>query len=106
METVIKVFEDEEKMRRVRSITEMGKRTFCIDYHCSNLLVFHYSQKQRIASHPLVQENQLYIQDKSSCVTAHTVRKLLTKKDNVCLAYARGGQCKENEKSQRNHASE
>lgn len=95
METVINVLQDEEKMTRVHSITQMNKRTFCIDYHCSNLLVFHYSQKQRIANHALVQENQIYIQDKSSCVTAHTVRKLLTKKDNVCLANVSGGKKKQ-----------
>ena len=91
METVIKVFENDEQMKRVKSITEMGNRTFCVDYHCSNLLVFHYSQKPRISNHYLVRDNHLYLQDKSSCVAAHTVRKLLTKKDNLCLAYVSGG---------------
>jgi hypothetical protein len=91
METVIKVFENDEQMKRVKSITEMGNRTFCVDYHCSNLLVFHYSQKPRISNHYLVRDNHLYLQDKSSCVAAHTVRKLLTKKDNLCVAYVSGG---------------
>ncbi|CAF1048343.1 unnamed protein product [Rotaria sp. Silwood1] len=91
METVIKVFENNEQMKRVKTITEMDKRTFYVDYHCSNLLVFHYTQKQRIANHYLVRDNHLYLQDKSSCVAAHTVRKLLTKKDNICLAYVSGG---------------
>ncbi|CAF4399414.1 unnamed protein product [Rotaria sp. Silwood2] len=91
METVIKVFENNEQMKRVKTITEMDKRTFYVDYHCSNLLVFHYTQKQRIANHYLVRDNHLYLQDKSSCIAAHTVRKLLTKKDNICLAYVSGG---------------
>ena len=91
METVIKVFESDEQMKRVKSIAEMGNRTFCVDYHCSNLLVFHYSQKPRLSNHYLVRDNHLYLQDKSSCVAAHTVRKLLTKKDNFCLAYVSGG---------------
>ena len=92
METVLSIFESEEQMHRVKSITDITKRTFAIDYHCSNLLVFHYSQKQRLANHYLVQQNHLYLQDKSSCVAAHTVRKLLTKKDNICLAYVSGGE--------------
>ncbi|CAF1229551.1 unnamed protein product [Rotaria sordida] len=91
METVIKIFENNEQMKRVKTITEMDKRTFYVDYHCSNLLVFHYSQKQRIVNHYLVRDNHLYLQDKSSCIAAHTVRKLLTKKDNICLAYVSGG---------------
>lgn len=91
MESVISTFETKEQMTRVKAITDMNKRTFCVDYHCSNLLVFHYSQKQRIANHKLVQDHHLYLQDKSSCVAAHTVRKLLTKKDNICLTYVSGG---------------
>ncbi len=96
METVISVFENKEQLKRVRSITDITKRTFAIDYHCSNLLIFHYTQKQRLMNHNLVRENQLYLQDKSSCVAAHTVRKLLTKKDNICLAYVSGGEKKRN----------
>lgn len=92
METVISIFEGKEQMTRVKSITEMSKRTFWLDYHCSNLLVFHYTQKQRIANHFLVRDHHLYLQDKSSCVAAHTVRKLLTKKDNICLTYVSGGE--------------
>ncbi len=91
LETVIKIFENDEQMKRVKTITDMEKRTFCVDYHCSNLLIFHYSQKQRIANHYLVRDNHLYLQDKSSCITAHTVRKLITRKDNICLAYVSGG---------------
>lgn len=91
METVIKVFESHEQMKRVKTITEMDKRTFYVDFHCSNLLVFHYSQKQRLTNHYLVRDNHLYLQDKSSCIAAHTVRKLLTKKDNICLSYVSGG---------------
>ena len=91
METVLKIFEHEEKLTRVKSITEMSKRAFTVDYHCSNLLVFHYSQKPRLMTHPLVRDHHIYLQDKSSCVAAHTVRKLLTKKDNICLAYVSGG---------------
>jgi 16S rRNA C967 or C1407 C5-methylase (RsmB/RsmF family) len=91
MDSVISIFEKTEQMKRVKSLAEIDKRTFCVDYHCSNLLVFHYSQKQRILNHYLVREHQVYLQDKSSCVAAHTVRKLLTKKDNICLAYASGG---------------
>jgi len=94
MESVIKIFENDEQMKRVKTIMDIDKRTFCIDYHCPNLLVFHYSQKQRIANHYLVRDDQLYLQDKSSCVAAHTVRKLLTKKDNICLAYVSGGMLK------------
>ncbi len=86
------VFEKKEQMKRVYSIVDMNKRTFLIDYHCPNLLVFHYTQKQRLMTHQLVRENHLYLQDKSSCVAAHTVRKLLTKKDNICLAYVSGGE--------------
>ncbi|CAF2132402.1 unnamed protein product [Rotaria magnacalcarata] len=91
METVIKVFENSEQMKRVKSINEMDKRAFFVDYHCSNLLVFHYSQKQRIANHYLVRDNHLYLQDKSSCIAAHSIRKLLTKKDNIIIAYVSGG---------------
>lgn len=91
METVIKTFEEQEKLTRVKSFDAVDKRSFTIDYHCSNLLVFHYSQKTRIMMHPLVRDNLLYLQDKSSCTAAHTVRKLLTKKDNICLAYVSGG---------------
>jgi hypothetical protein len=98
METVMSIFEKKEQMKRVYSITDMDKRTFSIDYHCSNLLVFHYTQKQRLMNHQLVRENHLYIQDKSSCVAAHTVRKLLTKKDNICLAYVSGGERKTNKR--------
>jgi hypothetical protein len=91
METVVKIFENNEQMKRVKTIAEMDKRTFCIYYHCSNLLVFHYSQKQRLANHSLIRDNHLYLQDKSSCIAAHTIRKLLTKKDNICLTYVSGG---------------
>jgi len=91
METVISIFETNEEMKRVRSVADLTKRTFTVDYHCPNLLIFHYSQKQRLANHQLVQQHHLYLQDKSSCVAAHTVRKLLTKKDNICLAYVSGG---------------
>jgi hypothetical protein len=91
METVISVFEKNEQMKRVKSIADMDKRTFCIDYHCSNLLVFHYTQKQRLLNHYLVRDHHLYLQDKSSCIAAHTVRKLLTKKDNICVSYVSGG---------------
>lgn len=92
METVISIFENKEQMTRVKSIADMSKRSFCVDYHCSNLLVFHYTQKQRIANHYLVRDHHLFLQDKSSCVAAHTVRKLLTKKDNICLTYVSGGE--------------
>ncbi|CAF1409652.1 unnamed protein product [Adineta ricciae] len=91
METVIEIFENDENMKRVKSISDMDKRTFCTDYHCSNLLIFHYTQKHRLASHPLVRDHHLYLQDKSSCIAAHTVRKLITRKDNICLAYVSGG---------------
>lgn len=95
MESVISIFENKEQMTRVKSITEVTKRTFCVDYHCSNLLVFHYTQKQRLTNHFLVRDYQLYLQDKSSCIAAHTVRKLLTKKDNICLTYVSGGKKRE-----------
>lgn len=88
---MIEYLVNEEQMTRVKFSTDMGKRTFCVDYHCSNLLVFHYSQKHRIANHRLVRDNHLYLQDKSSCIAAHTVRKLISRKDNVCLAYVSGG---------------
>lgn len=94
MQSVISIFENNEQMKRVKNITDMDKRTFCVDYHCSNLLVFHYTQKQRLMNHNLVRDHHLYLQDKSSCVAAHTVRKLLTKKDNICLAYVSGGKLK------------
>jgi 16S rRNA C967 or C1407 C5-methylase (RsmB/RsmF family) len=94
MESVLSIFENNEQMKRVKTIADMGKRTFCIDYHCPNLLVFHYSQKQRLTNHHLVRDNHLYLQDKSSCIAAHSVRKLLTKKDNICLSYVSGGKNK------------
>jgi len=98
METVISIFEKNEQMKRVKSITDMDKRTFCVDYHCSNLLVFHYTQKQRLLNHYLVRDHHLYLQDKSSCIAAHTVRKLLTKKDNICVSYVSGGNKKKRRK--------
>ena len=91
MDAVTKVLEDEEQMVRVKSSDEITSRTFAIDYHCSNLLVFHYSQKHRLIRHRLVREHHLYLQDKSSCVPAHSVRKLLTRNDNICLTYISGG---------------
>ncbi|UJR27109.1 hypothetical protein I4U23_008408 [Adineta vaga] len=91
METVIETFENDENMKRVKSIHDVDKRAFCTDYHCSNLLIFHYSQKHRFANHRLVRDHHLYLQDKSSCIAAHTVRKLITRKDNICLAYVSGG---------------
>lgn len=94
MESVISVFENTEQMKRVKTIADMDKRAFCIDYHCPNLIIFHYSQKQRLMTHSLVRDHHLYLQDKSSCIAAHTVRKLLTKKDNICLAYVSGGKNK------------
>ena len=91
MDAVIKVLEDEEQMVRVKSTDEISSRTFSIDYHCANLLVFHYSQKHRLIHHRLIREHHLYLQDKSSCVPAHAVRKLLTRNDHICLAYVSGG---------------
>ena len=96
LESVTKIFEDNEQMKRVKAIADVDKRTFCVDFHCSNLLVFHYSQKQRIANHYLVRDNHLYLQDKSSCIIAHTIRKLITKKDNIILANVSGGKLKFN----------
>jgi hypothetical protein len=91
MNTIVNIFENDENMTRVSSMADINKRTFAIDYHCSNLLIFHYSQKHRLLNHYLVDEHHLYLQDKSSCVIAHATRKLLTLKDNICLAYVSGG---------------
>ncbi|CAF0914061.1 unnamed protein product [Adineta steineri] len=91
METILNVFENDEQMKRAKNSTHIDKRTFYVDYHCSNLLVFHYTQKQRIANHYLVRDHLLYLQDKSSCIAAHSLRKLITRKDNICLAYVSGG---------------
>jgi hypothetical protein len=91
MNAVVKSLEEDEGWVRVASLDDVVKHNFCVDYHCPNLLIFHYSQKTRIAQHPFALNNHLYIQDKSSCLIAQSVRKLLTKKDNLCLAYVGGG---------------
>ncbi|CAF1084711.1 unnamed protein product [Didymodactylos carnosus] len=91
MNTVLQVFENDEQMTRVYNINDVQRKTFMVDFHCPNLLIFHYSQKHRISNHRLVKEGLLYLQDKSSCIAATTVTKLLTKKDNILVAYVSGG---------------
>ncbi|CAF1217904.1 unnamed protein product [Didymodactylos carnosus] len=91
IKTILQIFENEEQMTRVYSINDVQRKTFMVDFHCPNLLIFHYSQKQRISNHRLVKNGLLYLQDKSSCIAATTVAKLLTKKDNILVAYVSGG---------------
>lgn len=78
-------------LRKVDNKDELEKKCFMIDTHCLNVLTFHYSFRNQLANHDFVKSYKLVIQDKSSCLTPHTVKKLLSKKDDVIVANIGGG---------------
>jgi 16S rRNA C967 or C1407 C5-methylase (RsmB/RsmF family) len=82
---------DEDHLTMVENKSELDKKCFCLDAHCPNVLMFHYTLRDRITNHDLIKTSKLIIQDKSSCLGPNTVNKLLSKKDDVIVTNISGG---------------
>jgi hypothetical protein len=80
-----------EELILVEYKKSLEKRCFMVDPHCTNLLMFHFSLREKILNHEFVKSCQLIVQDKSSCLAPHTILKLLTKKDDVIITNVSGG---------------
>jgi hypothetical protein len=82
---------ENEDLKLVEFKRVMDKKCFMIDPHCPNVLMFHYSLREKILTHELVKTFKLIVQDKSSCLAPHTVSKLLSKKDDLIVTHVSGG---------------
>nr|XP_015201466.1 PREDICTED: putative methyltransferase NSUN7 [Lepisosteus oculatus]XP_015201467.1 PREDICTED: putative methyltransferase NSUN7 [Lepisosteus oculatus] len=82
---------EKEGFSEVKSISQLGGLTFCLDPHCQDLLVFPPHLKADLYRTKLLTEYKLIIQDKSRSLAAHSVKALLTDDDDVIMANLTSG---------------
>jgi hypothetical protein len=87
----VQILVENEDLKLVEFKRVLDKKCFMIDPHCPNVLMFHYSLREKILNHELVKSFKLIVQDKSSCLAPHTVSKLLSKKDDLIITHVSGG---------------
>jgi 16S rRNA C967 or C1407 C5-methylase (RsmB/RsmF family) len=88
---MVQILVDEQDLTQVEVKRVLERKCFMIDPHCPNVIMFHYSLRDKIINSEFVKSAKLVIQDKSSCLAPHTVMKLLTKKDDVVVTNLSGG---------------
>jgi hypothetical protein len=91
LDSIINHLVNVDGLRQVELKDDLEKKCFMIDPHCFNVITFHYSFRNNLANHEFIKSFKLVIQDKSSCLTPNTVKKLLSKKDDVIVTNIGGG---------------
>ncbi|XP_066498811.1 putative methyltransferase NSUN7 [Hoplias malabaricus] len=70
----------------VNSMGQLEGKTFCLDTHCLDLLVFPASLRGELYKLNLLSDHRLVIQDKSACIGPWALLSLLDKEGDVLMA--------------------
>jgi len=61
---LIEYLVNKEELKLIDTKKKLDKKCFMIDSHCTNVLMFHYSLREKILNHDLVKTFKLIVQDK------------------------------------------
>ncbi|XP_074085663.1 putative methyltransferase NSUN7 isoform X1 [Macrotis lagotis] len=75
----------EEGYTKVKSALDFECKSFCLDQHCSDVLIFPSHLKSELLNIDLCTDYKLLFQDKSRSLAVHSVRTLLNMDDDVLL---------------------
>ncbi|XP_007496581.1 putative methyltransferase NSUN7 [Monodelphis domestica] len=70
---------------RVKSAFDLDCKSFCMDQHCSDVLIFPSHLKSELLNIELCTEYKLLFQDKSRSLAVHSVKTLLNMDDDILL---------------------
>ncbi|XP_044536501.1 putative methyltransferase NSUN7 [Gracilinanus agilis] len=70
---------------RVKSAFDLDCKSFCMDQHCSDVLIFPSHLKNELLNIELCTEYKLLFQDKSRSLAVHSVKTLLNMDDDILL---------------------
>ncbi|XP_075786652.1 putative methyltransferase NSUN7 isoform X2 [Pelodiscus sinensis] len=76
-----------EGFTKVESVSDFEGYTYCLDKHCSDVLVFPASLKEEILNLELFTHYKLILQDKSRSLAVHSVKALLNMDDDIIVAH-------------------
>ncbi|XP_038608889.1 putative methyltransferase NSUN7 isoform X2 [Tachyglossus aculeatus] len=74
-----------EGFTKVNSVTEFVGKSFCVDQHCPDVIVFPSYLKSELLNIDLFTEYKLLFQDKSRSLAVHSVKALLNMDDDILL---------------------
>uniref|UniRef100_A0A4X2KLG3 NOP2/Sun RNA methyltransferase family member 7 n=1 Tax=Vombatus ursinus TaxID=29139 RepID=A0A4X2KLG3_VOMUR len=70
---------------KVRSAFDLECKSFCMDQHCSDVLIFPSHLKSELLNIELCTDYKLLFQDKSRSLAVHSVKTLLNMDDDILL---------------------
>ncbi|XP_028939276.2 putative methyltransferase NSUN7 isoform X2 [Ornithorhynchus anatinus] len=74
-----------EGFTKVNSVMEFVGKSFCVDQHCPDVIVFPSYLKSELLNIDLFTEYKLLFQDKSRSLAVHSVKALLNMDDDILL---------------------
>ncbi|XP_072476681.1 putative methyltransferase NSUN7 isoform X4 [Notamacropus eugenii] len=74
-----------EGYTRVKSAFDFECKSFCVDQHCSDVLIFPSHLKSELLNIELCTDYKLLFQDKSRSLAVHSVKTLLNMDDDILL---------------------